>query len=136
MKPLTDRAQPPAKVKGFLYRVMENDDEGDPLDFGPVFAATRERAIELVRAHLIELGSFGWEEGGTLVVRIYDCNGMLAHVTKQREGVPASEGDYVDVTMTATICEECENDIPDVDGGSQTNRHHKASCSLYDADKE
>lgn len=33
-------------------------------------------------------------------------------------------------------CDECGAGIPDVDGGGLENRHHEASCSLYDAEKE
>jgi hypothetical protein len=81
----------------FLYRVLENDDDGDPLDFGPVFAADLARAKVLVKAHLLTLGSFGWE-GGTLRVRFYDLG--IAAIS---EGVPTNaDTDNVDVTLRAT----------------------------------
>jgi hypothetical protein len=53
----------------WLYRVLEMDDDGDPLDFGAVSAASLAEAQELVREHLADiLGNDGWE---ALPVRFY-----------------------------------------------------------------
>jgi len=30
------------------------------------------------------------------------------------------------------LCDECGQEIPEIDGGSISNRHHGESCSLYD----
>ena len=87
---------PTTALRLWLYRVLDTDDEGDPLDHGPVLAVDLARAKKLVKAHLLTLGTFGWD-GGALRVRFYDCG--AATLT---EGVPKSEGDFADVTIRAT----------------------------------
>lgn len=51
----------------YLYRVEENDDEGDPLDHGIVRANSREQAEYLVRNRLARLGL-----NGVYTVRFYE----------------------------------------------------------------
>jgi hypothetical protein len=53
----------------WAYRVLEQDDEGDPLDFGMVSAGSLAEAQELVTAHLIDC--FGDDVYEALPVRFY-----------------------------------------------------------------
>lgn len=43
------------KSATWLYRVLENDNEGDPFDFGAVTAANYAKARKLVSEHLAEV---------------------------------------------------------------------------------
>lgn len=49
------------------YRVLENDEDGDPLDHGVVRAMSMETALQLVREHLKKLTQYEDMES----VRIY-----------------------------------------------------------------
>lgn len=76
----------------WLYRVLEQDDDGDPLDFGAVSAASLGEATELVTAHLIDiLGDDVWEE---LPVRFYPVTSTT--------GVWASDRPYTDTDLDLT----------------------------------
>ena len=44
------------KTKLYLYRFLENDDDGDPYDHGVVRAASRTEACKLLRARVKYLG--------------------------------------------------------------------------------
>jgi hypothetical protein len=79
-------------VTQWLYRVLENDDDGDPLDFGVVQAESLLQAQARVAAHLKELGTAGWY-GGELAVRFYEITGYDAN------GIAASDGHFVTVTL-------------------------------------
>ena len=76
----------------WLYRVLENDDEGDPIDFGVVRATNEDQAHASVAAHLTELEAAGWD-GGTLQVRFYPVTGYDKH------GVAESSVNYDDVAL-------------------------------------
>lgn len=70
----------------WLYRVLENDDEGDPLDFGVVEASTFDEAQKKVTAHLVEIhGDFDQ------TVRFYKITGQV--------DVWATDDPYVDVNL-------------------------------------
>lgn len=59
-------------MKQWFYRVLENDDEGDPLDFGAVSADNFQEAKQLVTAHLVTiLGEFSNR------VRFYDITSTV-----------------------------------------------------------
>jgi hypothetical protein len=64
--------------KMWLYRTCENDDDGDPLDFGVVRADTEEEAYERVAAHLGDIGTAGWD-GGIVSVKFYEVTGWNQH---------------------------------------------------------
>lgn len=51
----------------YSYRVLENDEDGDPLDHGVVRAMTMEGALRVVREHLKTLDQYEEMES----VRIY-----------------------------------------------------------------
>ncbi len=57
----------------YMYRVLEVDDECDPLDHGVVRAASVEEAAKFVEAHLREIGqlSVGGDDDECLLVRFY-----------------------------------------------------------------
>jgi RNA polymerase subunit RPABC4/transcription elongation factor Spt4 len=76
----------------WLYRVLEQDDDGDPLDFGAVTAASLPEAQELVAAHLRDiLGDDVWSE---LPVRFYPVTGTT--------GVWACDNPYIDSDLDLT----------------------------------
>lgn len=56
----------------WLYRVLENDDVGDPLDFGMVSAASAPEADGRVRRYLLNVIGL---DSGTLV-RMYEQQRM------------------------------------------------------------
>ena len=55
----------------WLYRVLENDEDGDPYDHGLVSATSLSKAVDLVEEHLnaLELGDLGIMNPAT--VRFY-----------------------------------------------------------------
>lgn len=72
----------------YLYRVLECDDEGDPLDFGILRAQDPEAALSMVAERLESLGL-----EGTWAVRLYPTadKGM---------GVFDPAGDFIDRQVT------------------------------------
>ena len=74
-------------VKTWLYRVLENDEDGDPIDFGIVRASDKDDAVNFVTERLREIGFSGrWP------LRLYP----LAEVDC---GVPETAGDFIDLEV-------------------------------------
>lgn len=69
----------------YLYRTMQNDDDGDPMDHGIVRAKSRKRAVELVFARLKALGC------NDSIVRFYP-----SRAPKAQNGIFTDAGDTVD----------------------------------------
>ena len=89
----------------WLYRVLEQDDEGDPLDFGAVTAASLAEAQELVAAHLTDIvGDCGWLE---LPVRFYPVT--------RASGVWETSSAYIDTDVVLPASDEVERDEDDED---------------------
>jgi hypothetical protein len=78
-------------MKTYLYRVLENDDEGDPLDFGFLRARDENTAWVAVRRQLGQI--FGDpdedEPPESFLVRLYPLRAV-------KEGVYPSDGHYID----------------------------------------
>jgi len=75
----------------FMYRVLENDDEGDPLDHGVVRAKDITAAIELATARIHGVLGDGWT-GASLPLRLYTLDDQA------EDGVLASTS-FTDVYM-------------------------------------
>jgi len=80
----------------WLYRVLEQDEDGDPLDFGVVNADAFVEAQECVTRHLNTIMSVESVE-----VRFYQVKGVDAN------GIVETEG-YVDLLLTLDPDEEDE----------------------------
>lgn len=99
------------------YRVLENDDEGDPLDHGTVLATDTAHAIEIVTT---QLGQVLGDWSGT--VRFYD-HGAVPAVAGFVESIENSDvhidardecADDADATMRAQPhCPQCGCDMHD-----------------------
>lgn len=59
-------------MKQFLYRTIDTDDEGDPLDFGVVRAYERDQAADEIAKHLDTVGL------SVQIVRIYQLDDRQA----------------------------------------------------------
>jgi hypothetical protein len=70
----------------FLYRVLENDQDGDPLDFGVLRAPSASAALGMVRERLADLGL----EGEALPVRLYP-------VREVASGLYRDAGEYTEL---------------------------------------
>jgi len=73
-------------MRTFLYRVLENDCDGDPLDFGVVKALNGAAAWSMVRRRLRELGI------RNVPVRMYPQRDL-------EEGVLPCDGDFWEKSM-------------------------------------
>lgn len=77
------------------YRVLENDDEGDPIDHGVVSATDAGHAEDIVRTHLTLLGN----EDTTLVVRFYPLK------SRKSAGIWADADNFFDATIVTGVAE-------------------------------
>lgn len=80
----------------YLYRTLEIDDDGDPMDHGTLRAKTPERIREILTARLDELG---YE--GSLEIRIYPLQDL-------EEGILESTDEFFDLTVQGCTFEEDE----------------------------
>jgi hypothetical protein len=80
----------------WLYRVLEQDNDGDPLDFGAVTAAGLAEAQELVRAHLADV--LGDDVYNALPVRFYTVTRTI--------GVYETSRTLINVTLDLTTGEK------------------------------
>ena len=83
-------------AKTWLYRVLENDEDGDPIDFGVVRAPDQDAAIKFVTERLGEIGFSGCWPLRLYPLEEIDC------------GVPETAGDYVQLEVNVP-----EEDEPD-----------------------
>lgn len=87
-------------LKLFGYRILEDDDDGDPLDHGVLMARDEFDAATILAEHFAQLG---FED--ELETRLYPTQ------ARTTPGVLESAGEYIDVTITpegadgTTICE-------------------------------
>lgn len=82
------------------YRVLENDDDGDPLDHGVVAAYTAPEAFSYVRSRLTAIRTPSEAEDGALTVRLYPLTLPTA------PGLAEDAGDPIDGGVVVPRCEE------------------------------
>jgi hypothetical protein len=91
--------KPPTSI--YLYRVVENDEDGDPYDFGVLRAADADAAFEIVADRLNDLGGRTWE------VRLYPQKEVAV-------GIFEDAGNYIEREMDVREEEEDESE-PEAD---------------------
>lgn len=95
-------------MRNVLYRFLDTDDDGDPIDWGIVSADDIETATETLAAHLYGLGST--ENGGTFpaVVRVYPLDDKGGQHAQTFGGLWPTTG-YEELTLQEPEkCLSCE----------------------------